>query len=204
MKSYSHIAQKLYEPLLITPQRHSALCQMLELKMSSGLARIDDGEGSGENDGDEITELGSTVIIPVHGTLVMYPEDIALSECGCSMESLNAMIDVAENDSNVSTVIYDFRTPGGTVTGIPETARKILNSKKNTIAFTASECCSGGIWLASQCQRFYATGSSRVGSVGVYCMSLDLSQAMKNDGVTVNAISAVPAERNIIVPAELE
>lgn len=158
--------------------------------MGAGMARIDDGEEAVENDGDEVTEIGSTVIIPVHGTLVMYPEDIAMSECGCSMEGLNAMIDIAENDSNVTTVIYDFRTPGGTVTGIPEAGRKILNSRKNTIAFTASECCSGGIWLAAQCQRFYATQSSRVGSVGVYCMMIDATKSLKKEGLKVNAISA--------------
>ena len=195
MKSYSHVAQKLFnEPLLITPQRHSALCNLLEMKMAAindpiraqnKADRMDDGEPD-----TSLTQMGKTVIIPVHGTLVMYPEDIAMSECGCAMEDLNAMIDVAENDASVSTVIYDFRTPGGTVTGIPETGRKILNSSKQTIAFTASECCSGGIWLASQCQRFYATQSSRVGSVGVYCMMLDYTKALKKDGVKINAISA--------------
>ena len=193
MKSYSHIAQKLFsEPLIITPQRHSALCNLLEAKMGNvvGEAPMKNQGKDPEDDGSEIISMGRTAIIPVHGTLVMYPDDIAMSECGCSMEDLSAMIDVAENDSSISTVIYDFRTPGGTVTGIPEVARKIYNSQKNTIAFTASECCSGGIWLASQCERFYATESSRVGSVGVYCMMLDYTKALEKEGVTVNAISA--------------
>lgn len=191
MKSYSHIAQKLFnEPLLITPQRHSMLCQMLETKLASGMMPTRMDVGDGKADEAEIQQCGSTAIIPVHGTLVMYPEDIAMSECGCSMEDLTAMIDTVENDSSIATVIYDFRTPGGTVTGIPEAARKIYNSQKNTIAFTASECCSGGIYLASQCERFYATGSSRVGSVGVYSMMLDATAALKADGIKINAISA--------------
>jgi protease-4 len=130
------------------------------------------------------------VVIPVHGTLVMHPEDIAMSECGCAMEDLNAMIDMVENDPNIKRVVYDFRTPGGTVTGIPETGRRIQSSRKETIAYTESDCCSGGLWLAAQCQRFYATQSSRVGSVGVYCMCLDMSRALQKDGVKVNAISA--------------
>ena len=113
-----------------------------------------------------------------------------MSECGCAMEDLSAAIDAAENDPRIERVIYDFRTPGGTVTGIPEAGRKIQYSRKETIAFTNSECCSGGLWLAAQCQQFYATQSSRVGSCGVYCMTLDMSQAMEKEGIKVNAIFA--------------
>jgi protease-4 len=190
MKSYSHVAQKLFEPLLITPQRWNVMAQLLESRMAAAQIMDDNPAVETDSDDSEIQRIASTVIIPVHGTLVAHPEDIAMSECGCSMEDLCAMIDTAEYDPQVKTVIYDFRTPGGTVTAIPETARKILNSRKQTVAFTNSECCSGGIWLASQCQQFYATQSSRVGSVGVYCMMLDMTKAMKKDGVKVNSISA--------------
>ena len=200
MKSYSHIISKLfYEPLLVTPARHAALLGLLDARLASGNLRVriddspDDMRGPGaieDEDEDEVKTKGGTVIIPVHGTLVMHPEDIAMSECGCAMEDLNALIDQAENDPRIERVIYDFRTPGGSVTGIPETGRKILHSRKETIAFTGSECCSGGIWLAAQCQQFYATQSSRVGSVGVYCMTLDVSRAMEEQGIAVNAIFA--------------
>ena len=204
MRNYSHIISKLYEPAVITPGRHAALCQLLEMKLAGAElgaeSRVQSPKSNAQDDPIEGVEMepveentqtvGGTVIIPVHGTLVAHPEDIAMSECGCAMEELNAAIDAAEADSNVERMIFDFRTPGGTVTGIPETARKILYSRKETIAYTDSECCSGGIWLASQCQKFYATQSSRVGSVGVYCMMLDMSEAMKKEGIKVNAISA--------------
>ena len=194
MRSYAHIISKLfYEPLLITPQRHAALCQLLETRMASpAISAADPAPETPEpaDDAEDLKQYGKTCIIPVHGTLVQYPEDIAMSECGCAIEDLNAMIDMAENDATISRVIYDFRTPGGSVTGIPETGRKILHSRKETIAYTESECCSGGLWLAAQCQKFYATESSRVGSVGVYCMTLDMSNGMKKSGVQVNAIFA--------------
>ncbi len=196
MKSYSHIISKLfYEPLLVTPMRHAALMQMLELRLAGQRLEIQASAGApstpaNDQDDDDVTTEGETAIIPVHGTLVMHPEDIAMSECGCAMEDLSAAIDAAESNSNIKRVIYDFRTPGGTVTGIPEAGRKIRFSRKETIAFTGSECCSGGLWLAEQCQRFYATQSSRVGSCGVYCMTLDMSAAMEEAGLKVNAIFA--------------
>lgn len=194
MKNYAHIISKLfYEPAVITPSRHAALCHLLENRLSGNIPRVmedDDGVPRAEDTDDSIQKIGDTAIIPVHGTLVAHPEDIAMSECGCDMESLGQMIDAAEIDPKIKRMVLDFRTPGGVVTKIPETGRKLLSSRKETIAFTDSECCSGGLWLASQCQRFYATESSRVGSCGVYVMCLDMSRAMENEGVKVNAISA--------------
>ncbi len=190
MKSYSRIISKLfYEPALITPARHAALCNLLEMRLDGPMPiQAEPTEVDEEN--EDVEQVNDTAIIPVHGTLVAHPEDIAMSECGCSMEQLSKQIDQAEHDDSIKRIIFDMRTPGGTVTGIPETGRKILNSSKETIAFTDSECCSGGIWLAAQCERFYATESSNVGSVGVYTLCLDMTRALENQGVKINAISA--------------
>ena len=190
MKSYSHVISKLFNsPLLITPARHAAICQLVESRMENPAAMPMD-ERDTEMEDEEIQQVGKTAVIPVHGTIVPHASDLAMSECGCPLDGLNAMIDMAENDASISRVVYDFQTPGGTATGVPETGRKILYSRKETIAFTDSECCSGGLWLAAQCQRFYATPSSCIGSCGVYCMTLDLTKAMKKEGVKMNAIFA--------------
>lgn len=200
MKQFPHLISKLfYEPLVILPARHAALCQLVEAKM--GRLRADDnpdldlddgpqGRADGREDDEDLVQKGDTAIIPVHGTLVRYPEDIAMSECGCDMDTLSQRIDMVEHDSSISTVIYDFRTPGGDVCGVPEVGRKIKNSRKDTIAFTGSMCCSGGIWLASQCQRFYGTPSSRIGSVGVYTMCIEMTAALEKEGVKIDPVFA--------------
>lgn len=218
MKNYSRIAARLFsEPTLLTPAQHAAFCLRLETKLLSeqaGSPQIISGQPApmaaqpmkrkdrrsgmyweeDDNKGvlfdDELRIVADTAIIAVHGTLVAHPEDIAMSECGCAMEGVNAAIAAAENNPAINHVIYDFRTPGGSVTMIPETGRRIRHSQKDTIAFTDSECCSGGLWLAAQCRQFYGTGSSRIGSVGVYTMCLDMSEALRKEGVKVNTISA--------------
>ena len=190
-------------PHLVTPQTHAAYCQWVESRLSSPGVDVAEVPKTDAQDGDpEPGEDGyyssngllqvaeNAVLIKVYGTLVMHPEDIAMSECGCPMERLNQKIDAAEADPRIEKVFYDFRTPGGSITGIPETGRKIQQSRKETIAFCDSQCCSGGIWLAEQCQKFYATPSSRIGSVGVYTLRMDLTQQMKKDGVKVKAIFA--------------
>lgn len=189
MKQFPHLLGKLFnEPSLLLPEQHDFYCQMV-LSIMAGNHISEPGEKE-ERKKLDVQKIGSTAIVPVHGTLVMYPEDIAMSECGCDMERLSASIDMVEHDSTVSRVVYDFRTPGGSVTGIPEVGRKIASSRKETIAFTASQCCSGGIWLASQCKQFYCTESSRVGSVGVYTLRLDKSKALEEMGVRVQEFYA--------------
>lgn len=186
----SHIIEKaFYQPSLITPAHHAALLMVLEAKLG-GTLLAQAPTPVPPVAPDETDTQGDVAIIPVHGTIVAHPEDIAMSECGCALEDLNAAIATAELDSNIHTVIYDFRSPGGTVTGVPETARRILYSRKRTIAYTGSECCSAALWLASQCEMFYATESSNVGSVGVYTLCLDMSKALKRDGIKMNAIFA--------------
>jgi len=192
MKQYPHLVSKLfYEPLIITPARHAALCRVLESRMAGQSVSVmdDDDDGDEYEDGD-YGEFGTDAIIPVHGVLIAYASDIPMSSCGCGLDEINDMIDIAEDDSNVKRVVFDFRTPGGSVTGLPETAAKIAGMSKETIAFTGSECCSGGMWLASQCDVFYATGSASIGSIGVWCAYLDVSKAMKKAGENMQAISA--------------
>ncbi len=87
-------------------------------------------------------------------------------------------------------LLFDFRSPGGTVTGIPEMGRKMRFLKKKTVAYTDSEANSGALWLASQAEEFYATPSSSVGSIGVWTASMDYSRMMENEGIKMNAVSA--------------
>ena len=127
MKNYPHIISKLfYEPLLVTPQRHAACCQLLESKLASAIT-TEAAPADNEHSPRTIRQVAEdAVVINVHGTLVMHPEDIAMSECGCNLQTLSQQIDAVEADPRIKTVFYNFRTPGGAVTGVPEAGRKIL------------------------------------------------------------------------------
>jgi signal peptide peptidase SppA len=189
MKKYPHIISKLfYEPLLVTRARHAAICQVVE----SHMAKVEMiGPDVPDSNDRGYVALENTAIISVCGTLVGHAADIPASSCGCGCDEIAMMIDIALADPSVARMIFNFNTPGGSVTGIPELGRKIAGIvSKETIAFTDSECCSGGMWLAAQCQRFYATESSTVGSIGVWCAFLDLSKQMHMAGENLQEFSA--------------
>ncbi len=191
MKKFPQIINELYyRPLIVTQQRHAAMCRVLESRMAAQDIPMQPDMPDEPTEPDWETD-GAVAVIPVHGVLVKHASDIPRSTCGCGCDTVGAMIDLAVADSGVETIVLDFRTPGGAVTGIPELAGKIARiSDKRTVAFTDSECCSAGVWLASQCEAFYTSPSASVGSVGVWCAYLDLSRQMAMSGENLQEISS--------------
>jgi protease-4 len=213
MKRYPQIISKLfYEPLLVTHSQHAAMVRVLDARLAGG-GEVGDGRwqianGKGRRrvsddnpdlDGQDLPieenkpdweTYGTDAVIPVHGVLVGHASDIPMSACGCGLDVVADMMDIAVRDSEVTRLLFDFRTPGGGVVGTPELGRKIASCPKQTIGFTDSQCCSGGLWLATQCQEFYATESAVVGSIGVWCAYLDISRQLATEGANIQEISA--------------
>jgi signal peptide peptidase SppA len=191
MKNYPHIAQKLYnEEWLITKAKHETLCAVFEAHSRGEKAGLFDDDEEDKDTESKPRLIGQTQVVPVHGVLGKHLSSLEVWCGGCSVDAIGQQLDKAESDYRVKNVLMDFRTPGGVVTGIPELGQKIASMSKDVWAFTDIECCSGGIWLASQADKFYCTESAMVGSVGVYSIYLDRSKQLDEAGIKVNAISA--------------
>lgn len=191
MKNYPQIASKLYgEPWLITKAKHESLTGLFEAHISTpDFVAIEYKED--EETGELKPETrGRNLILPVHGVLGKHLSFLEKWCGGFDVNTLSQWLDYADNSWQVERVILDVRSPGGTVTGIPEVAAKIRNLSKDVFAFSDLECCSGGLYLASQADEFYATESAQVGSVGVYSVFTDRTKQLDEMGVKVNAISA--------------
>jgi len=198
MKRYPHIFSKLYyEPLVLTRAKHNEICKFMESRLQDGGGEINIG-GREPLSADEEMEwngyrrVNDAAIITVEGPIGKHLSSMEMmSGGGCDLDNVNAMIDLAIEDPDVERIIFDFRSPGGSVTGIPETGRKIAGIvSKPTIAYTDSECCSGALWLAAQCRTIYATESATIGSIGVWCAYLDVSRQMANQGQSIQEFSA--------------
>lgn len=189
---YPQLMSRVFrEPWVITPGKHEAIQRVLLAHVAGHPAKMEmDSESEDGDEESEVEDYGQTRVIPVYGILGKHLSGMEMMCGGCSIDDICSQIDLAKYDSNVARVLFDFRSPGGTVTGIPELAEEIAELGKPTFAFTDSECCSGAMWLAAQCDEFYATGSSQIGSVGVYRYFEDHSEEMKKAGVKPEPISA--------------
>jgi signal peptide peptidase SppA len=132
-------------------------------------------------------------VIPIYGVLA---KNLSAFEESCGggtdINPIAHALMQAEKDPEVVKTVLDFDTPGGEVTGIPETGARIrkLALSKPVIAFSDATTASAGYWLASQADEFYATPSSRQGSIGVYSAWLDETVALEMKGYSLELFAA--------------
>lgn len=135
---------------------------------------------------------GSIAVLPVHGILTQRGSLDDMSEPTTSMMRLTAAVRTAAADSAIAGIVLDVDSPGGSVNGVQELADAIYSAKqsKPVIAVANSLAASAAYWVACQAGELYAAPGAEVGSIGVYTMHTNVSEAMKQRGVAVEMISA--------------
>jgi signal peptide peptidase SppA len=180
-------------PLLIEIGRANAYAEKVaNLQISAGMKATDIGNMLEAIFGkpDCMTKAGPVAIIPVHGVIGKNLSDIEKLCGACDIGDIEEWLEDACNDNQITTIVLDIDSPGGTTTGVPEIADYIRKISKKTVAFTEDEACSAAYWIGSQCDEFIATTSSTVGSIGVYIALQDLSEAYKMEGVRMDIVKA--------------
>lgn len=188
---FPHILSVLYcEPWLITGEMHKRLCQIVDEHISGaahdpgGIVEAFSGAKGNGRDRDPFVRLGNIAQVNVHGVIgkrVGYFE-----KCSGVMDCDDAeyALLTAYEDESIEGVLLDIDSPGGTVTGVPELAEVIarVNAEKPVVAFTDTQMASAAYWLGAACSAIYATGSSHIGSIGVYAAWMDASRAYELNG----------------------
>ncbi|WP_353209861.1 S49 family peptidase [Sphingorhabdus sp.] len=185
---------KSKRPLLINPSQAEAFlerCASVEIPMAAKMTDMGEMLAAIFGAKQTLEKFPPFAIVPVKGVIGANLSELE-SMCGCcDISDVEEMLEECERDPAIKTIILDIDSPGGTSVGVPELANRIKNSKKEVISFTASECCSAAYWIGSQANAgFYATGSSTVGSVGVYIAYPDCSEAYKMEGVRMEVIKS--------------
>jgi len=150
-------------------------------------ARIGDGNAS-----SGASKRGAVAVIPVHGVIAHRMSGMEDSSGGTSCERLSQMIAAVAADPGIGTILYDFNTPGGSVTGMAEVAAQMwaLRGVKTQIAQVNGLAASAGYCLASQCDEIISMPSGITGSIGVFSVHEDLSQALEQEGISLTTFSA--------------
>jgi len=186
-------AFKTFSPMLIEPAKAKAYLEKVASLSPADLKAGDDLEDMMEmlfGPKPMLVKSGDLAIIPVKGVIGSGLTELEKMMGATDIEDIQEMLEDAERDPGVETIIFDFDTPGGTVTGVPEMAARIRACKKRTIGWTCKQSCSAGMWLMSQCDEVFVSPSSVVGSIGVYIPIYDMKAAYAEEGITVDLIKA--------------
>lgn len=129
----------------------------------------------------------SVAVIPVYGVITQKVRWI-----GSSTEEISANIRNAIADSSVKAIVLDVNSPGGTVSGVEEVALEIAEARnsKPVIAVVNTLAASAAYWIASQASEIWVSPSGEAGSIGVYMIHADYSEALKKEGIAINMIHA--------------
>jgi signal peptide peptidase SppA len=178
-------ALKGREPLLISPSRaadHSDLAAKAgaieeTLKLIFGSK-------------PEAYKAGKVGVIPLRGVIGKGLSRLESLTGAADVDEFTSALEMMEDDPEVETILVDISSPGGTVTGVEEAAAALARSSKPTVAFTDTEAASAAYWIGSAADRFVATPSATVGSVGVYMAIPDYSKAFEMEGVRMDVIKS--------------
>ncbi len=135
-------------------------------------------------------KAGKVGIVPLRGVIGKSLLPIDKMTGAVDLDEFDRDLEDMENDDEVEVIVVDISSPGGTVTGVEEVASRLSRYSKPTVAFTDTEAASAAYWIGASADRFVATPSATVGSVGVYMAIPDFSEAFKQAGVKMEVIKA--------------
>ena len=132
----------------------------------------------------EATVPEKIAVIPIHGSIIPRADFFADMSGAVSVARINAMLDAAIADDEVSAILLDIDSPGGQVTGINDLACRIREAGKTkpVTAYVSGMAASAAYWLASAADWIVADMTSNTGSIGVVYAWTDESEARKAQG----------------------
>lgn len=135
---------------------------------------------------------GAVAVIPVYGVIAPRVNMMTEMSGGTTYETLTAQLGEAMGNKTVTSIVFDIDSPGGNVAGATEFAALVreARAKKPIVAQIQYTGASAAYWIAASATKIYAAPSAMVGSIGVFTIHEDLSEALKMEGIKITYISA--------------
>lgn len=150
--------------------------------------------GRSNRAGGTIAASQSVGVIPIRGTIAQHSArvDEVSSRGGTSCERIAASLRHALADPNVSAIVLDVDSPGGSVSGVQALAAEIFRARgrKPITAVSNSLMASAAFWIGSAADTVVAAPGSQTGSIGVFAVHTDQSKAEERLGLKRTLISA--------------
>ena len=130
-------------------------------------------------------------IIPITGLMTKGESFATLFGFGTNTLRTRAAVRAAAADDEVTGIMLFIDSPGGEVAGTDELGEEIraANRIKPVFAFIEDLGASAALWVASQAGTVFSNRMAEVGSIGVFTVIVDASEAAEREGLKVHVIS---------------
>jgi signal peptide peptidase SppA len=141
---------------------------------------------------DEARKSGGAVaVLPIYGVMAQRMTDME-EACagGVSVEKVSAAFRALVANDDVSAIVLDWDSPGGSTYGVQEFASEVAAARgtKPIISQVNSLMASAAYWVGSAADEIVVTPGGRAGSIGVYSIHEDISKMLEMQGVTPTII----------------
>lgn len=136
---------------------------------------------------------GGVAVIRLKGLITPTPSFLSLLfGGGGGLQAFRAQLRDAVNADDITAIVLDVDSPGGSTDLIAETAAELRAARavKPLIAVANTWAASAAYWLAAQADELVVTPSGEVGSIGVYCAHEDYSGYEDQIGIKTTLVSA--------------
>lgn len=199
MKDYARIAARIKEtPWLITPEGLSLILSIVDARINDGklsdeelAARLEAAGGYGNGGQSSNGKIG---VLPIYGPIFGKANLMTEMSGATSLEAFRKDFAAMMADSSIESIILDIDSPGGTSEMVRETGAEIFAARGVKPVYSIANSMSGSaaLWLGTQAEKFYATPSGSVGSIGAYTVHEDQSVRDSQQGRRFTYISAGP------------
>lgn len=119
----------------------------------------------------DVTYHGNVGVIHISGIISRHADMLAsfLGMGSAAIENIAKDFQSLLDNDEVKSIILDFDTPGGAITGVNELAEIIYKARgiKPIKAYVTGLACSAGYFLAAACDEIIIDEMGQVGSIGV-------------------------------------
>lgn len=137
-------------------------------------------------------KVSSVAVLPLFGTIFPRADMFSDISGGTSAESFGNQFMALIKDPSVNAIVIDVDSPGGSVYGVAEVAKKIFDARgtKPVVAVANHQMASAAYWIGTAADEIVVTPSGDVGSIGVFATHKDMSESLARAGVKVSLIRA--------------
>mgnify|MGYP000087702426 FL=1 len=138
---------------------------------------------------DDMYEVnGSMATMPVYGKMFPRANMMTRLSGGTSTRKLGRAIDEVEEREDIEKLMMVFDSPGGSIQGLTNTARKVRNMETDTVAFAEGLMASAAYFIGSAADRLVASPDSMVGAIGSVAKIVSRAGKLEEEGYDVKVI----------------
>jgi len=177
----------------LTPAKLDEVSAFVETLLQGGPSQWDAAASpAGPSFGNYNVHRDGIAVIRVEGIIERRANMVANFSGGVSTQMLAQSIVDAAADEDVTAIVLDIDSPGGSALAPAEVADAIDLAKQSVpvIAWSGGQVCSAAYWIAARCNAIVIMPTSVAGSIGVAAVHYDRSAADAQEGVTRTVLSA--------------